>query len=537
MENIKQKYKKFAKYYNILINEILLKLKNKTNKIFLNKLNFLIKSTLFKHRNKTNNIFTNKLKFKVSSFNKHLISIISLLFIYLFYLLIPILYDKTWVQNTIEDKLLNDSKLNFSISSEISYEILPAPHFTVKDAKIFNDDNNNPKDISEIKELKIFISQKNLFNKRKLEIKKLLIKDANFSIKGSDLSFLNNFFNEKFSTKKIFIKKSNIFFKDNEDNTITIIKIIKSSLSYDEIKMFNFINFEGEVFNTTFKIKLNKEFLSDSIKSQTKIDSGKLKLNIFNESIKKFRDDFNLINGLNKFFINNSKMITNYNIKKNSFLFESKNSKVSDARVNYRGKLDLDPFHFIMDLNIEKLSLKNLINPNSILFELFKTKLLLNENISSNISVTVNSVSNYKLFDSAKFFFNIKNEKINFDNSFLLNNKIGILKVTNSDLFFENENLIFSADFNIDINDYEKFYSKFNSPKKLRKPIKKINMNIEYNYFENEFKINSFKVDNRKSNDELENRLDIFNQLTNKSLNNNIQNRNLFNSLLSAYDG
>ena len=62
-------------------------------------------------------------------------------------------------------------------------------------------------------------------------------------------------------------------------------------------------------------------------------------------------------------------------------------------------------------------------------------------------------------------------------------------------------------------------------------------MNIEYNYFENKFKINSFKIDNRESSDELENRLDIFNQLSNKSLNNNIQNRNLFNSLLSAYDG
>ena len=114
MKNIKQKIKRLVKYFNFLINKILLK-----------------------HENKTKNIFVNKYKFKISNFNKHLITIISLLFVYLFYLLIPTLYNKTWVQNTFENKLLDDFKINFSISSEISYEILPSPHFTITDSKIF----------------------------------------------------------------------------------------------------------------------------------------------------------------------------------------------------------------------------------------------------------------------------------------------------------------------------------------------------------------------------------------------------------------
>ena len=61
--------------------------------------NNLIKKTIFKLENKTNN------KFQVSTFNKYVIAIISILFIYIFYLLIPLLYDKNWLQNKIIEKL------------------------------------------------------------------------------------------------------------------------------------------------------------------------------------------------------------------------------------------------------------------------------------------------------------------------------------------------------------------------------------------------------------------------------------------------
>ena len=63
-------FKKFVKYVNILIENILFKLKDKINNFF----------------NKNS---------KVSNLNKLLITFITTLFFYLFYLLIPTLYDKT----------------------------------------------------------------------------------------------------------------------------------------------------------------------------------------------------------------------------------------------------------------------------------------------------------------------------------------------------------------------------------------------------------------------------------------------------------
>ena len=62
--------------------------------------NNLIKKTIFKLKNKTNN------KFQVSTFNKYIITAISILFVYIFYLLIPLLYDKNWVKSKIDKKTI-----------------------------------------------------------------------------------------------------------------------------------------------------------------------------------------------------------------------------------------------------------------------------------------------------------------------------------------------------------------------------------------------------------------------------------------------
>ena len=119
--------------------------------------NNLIKRTIFILQNKTNN------NFKISNFNKYLITFISLLFFYIFYLLMPLLYDKTWVQTNIENKLLSEFKINLSTSDDISYRILPAPHFLVKDSKIIVNEEKDEKSIAEIKFLKIFLDQRKFF--------------------------------------------------------------------------------------------------------------------------------------------------------------------------------------------------------------------------------------------------------------------------------------------------------------------------------------------------------------------------------------
>ena len=145
-------------------------------KQIIKKFNNLIKKTIFKLENKTND------KFTISSFNKYLISAVILLFFYLFYLLIPTFYDKKWVQTSIENGLLDEFKINLSTSGDISYRILPKPHFLIKDSKILEKNLKKKRSIAEIKDLKVFIRQSNFLNKKKIDIKEIKLNNVNFSV-------------------------------------------------------------------------------------------------------------------------------------------------------------------------------------------------------------------------------------------------------------------------------------------------------------------------------------------------------------------
>ena len=83
----------------------------------------------------------------------HKITIFSLstaFFLYLLYLSIPSLYDTGRVQKVFNEKFLTDFNLNISLSTDISYRILPQPHFLIKDAKLFYDKLTVPHEISNI---------------------------------------------------------------------------------------------------------------------------------------------------------------------------------------------------------------------------------------------------------------------------------------------------------------------------------------------------------------------------------------------------
>ena len=509
MKNISHKYKNFLKYYKNLIKKFFLK--------YLNKIK--------------NNYFDNS-KSKISNFNKFLIASISILFLYLFYLSIPNLYNKTWVQNTLENKLLNEFKINFSISSEISYEILPSPHFIIKNAKILNKDKNKPKELSDIKKLKIFISQKNLFYKEKLNIKRISIHNANFSIQKNDFNFFNNLIDNKLSHKKILIKKGNIFYKDKNDQVVSLIKILKLSLFFDDKKLLNMFNLTGEIFNLPFTLKLTKD-ISKEANQLIKIKSKKIKFNFINES-KNVSDE--ITKGLSIITIFNSKFGTVYDYQKNLLKFNSSKFKSNNPTINYSGKLSFQPFDFILDINLENIKIKKMINPDSIYMEILKNNFLFNKNISSKISINSSEKSNRKL-DFIKIVMNINNGNINFNQTSLMNKNIGKIKIINSNLFLQNDDLIFNSDIDIDIENSSKFFSFLQTPKKYRKPIKNIKINLDYNLYNDQIILNNVKFNGLPPNKVSQDLISIFNAEENSDYKNFIKNKHLLNKLLETYSG
>ena len=487
--------------------------------------NNLVEKTIFKVQNKTNN------NFKISNFNKYLVTFIVSLFIYLFYLLIPILYDKTWVQKNIESKLFDKFKIDLSTSADISYLILPAPHFLIKDSKILvSDDEKQKKSIAEIKILKVFVGQANFFNKEKINIQKVIISKANFNLLKDDIKIFNKFSNNPFSNKKIEINSSNIFFKDNFGEIITIIKINKGSLFFDNKKLLNLFNLKGDIFGVPFIFDVKSK--NDSVvNKKVNFKAKSLQLNILNESItenNKSNSGKNIISFLS------SATKTKYNIKEKLIIFESYASRLGNSKIDFNGELSISPFDLDLNVNLNDHRISKLFNFSSILKELVKSKLLFNESLSLELSILAKTDATDELFQSAKINFNAVKGKLNFDETVLVNDKIGLLKLNNSNLFLEDNELILNTNILITIKDSNRLFSILNTNKKSRKVINNILINLDYNFLSNQIIFNNIKVDNTKVSDQFLNTIEAF---SDNDLNNTVKSRRLINKLFDIYDG
>ena len=491
-------------------------------KQIVKKFNNLVKKTIFKVQNKTNN------NFNISNFNKYFITLIALLFIYLFYLLIPILYSKTWVQTSIESKLLNEFKINLSTSADISYRILPAPHFLIKDSKILTT-KSEKKTIAAVKECQIFLSQKNFFDKEKMNIKEIVINGANFTLLRSDLKLLNELKNKKFSNKKIKINNSNIFLKDNSGEIISIIKVDKTVLFFNDKKLFNFLNLKGKIFNVPFTLDLNNH--NNSIKyEKINFNSKLLKLNISNESTTNKK----LTSGENNISFLKSTISTKYDIKEKLITFKSGNSILNNTQISYDGELSINPFDLNLNIDLDNYKISRIFNIDPILIEFIKSGLLFNNNISINTSLIANSNQKNDIFQSAKIKFHIINGKIDFNKTRFVNDNIGSLQFSNSNLFFKNNELVLNGDMLIDIKKSENLFSLLNTNKLSRKFFQTILINFDYNFSNNKIKFNRVKIDNRDVESQFLTIIDGFN---NNNLNNSIKSRRLLNELFKAYAG
>jgi hypothetical protein len=486
--------------------------------------NNLIKKTIFKVQNKTNT------KFKISTFNKFLITFIGILFFYIFYLLLPLLYDKGWVKDNIETKLLSEFKIDLSSFKDISYRILPAPHYLIKDSKILLNSLKNPESIADVKNFKIFISQKNLFNKEKMTIKNITINEANFFLLRSDFKILNNSNNNKFSNKKIEIKKSNIFFKDNLEEIIAIVKINRAILFFEDKELLNLFNLKGNVFTIPFTLEV-KNTNDLTKKKEINFKAKSLNLNVFNESVV---EQNNQVIGKNIISFLNSTISTQYEVDDKFITFISNSSRINGSKIKYNGELSINPFDLNLNIILNDYKISQLFKRNSIFTELLKSELFFNENITLNTSLIVKSNTKNQIFHKAEIYFTIKNGKINLDNTKFINNDIGLFKLDNSNVFYENNKLVLNTDLLLDVKDSNRLFSFLNTSKKFRKEIRNILINLNYDFLSNEIQFNNIKINNSDMDGQFLNIIDGFKD---NSSNNLIKSRRLFNELLDIYDG
>ena len=450
-------------------------------------------------------------------------------FLYLLYLSIPGIVISENIQKELEEKLKKEYNLDFALTPDINYSILPKPHYVVNDVVIFTEKMSYQKEFSQIKKLKIFIDQNNFFKMNNV-IKKIEIKNANFFIENSDFNFINNFLDNGFSKKSIKILKSKIFYKSNEGQIVSFFTLENIFIYHDEIKKENSLISKGKIFNIPFTFDWKyDENLKEKI---TKVRLNPLKLSLLNKSEKN-----NKIKNL-KINFKRSKLNTDYFIEKDSVIVKSNGSFLGTNKFNYNGKINLDPFDFKIDSKIQKFDLKKVIPNRNILNEIFSREFLLNENFNGRLTIKSSNLNNGNFFNEISINSNYVGEKIELSNSKLLNKKIGSLNLDYGNIYLEENDIFFKGKFSFEIFDKNRFYRKFLVSKKNQKNIDKIYFGLNFNLSDNDAKIFFISLNNEKPemNDNLDNLIYSFNN-SSIAINNWISLRSFVNKILSSYPG
>ena len=134
---------------------------------------------------------------------------------------------------------------------------------------------------------------------------------------------------------------------------------------------------------------------------------------------------------------------------------------------------------------------------------------------------------------------NYRYGEINFNNSYLVSDKVGILNLYSSSLNVINKEMTFTGRFKFEIRDQEGFYKVFQISKSTRKPVTNIFFDINFNLFNNEITIKNFQFNELKyeSSDAIKSILNEYNNNEKNKTKNWIDIKNFTNKLFKIYKG
>ena len=492
-----------------------------------NLLNKKIKKQILSLNDLFENIF-NKLKYFKTNYKKILLNKNNRVFLFagilviltLSYLSLPSFYNKETVRSEIKNQLLKNYNIGLKLENEINYSFFPSPHFFIRNPIIIRE----KKEIGKTKNLRVFIDGGNLLAINEINIRNLVFEKTDFNIYLEDFVFFENLLKTEPNDNSISFKKSNIFFKNKDDEILFINKIFDSKFYYDSKNLQNVLDSKNEVFNVPFKItlrndKFNKEFL-------TKFDSNKIRLNIENIIDYENKSKKGIMDIL---FINKTTTLE-YELDQYSLNFFSFNNKNS-----YKGTIDFKPFYFAAEFNYEGLSTKNLFDENFIFIDLINSELLNNKNFSTNLDVNIKNITNVNELNDLRLKIFIEDGNINFSNSKIKWKDNLEIILDESLLLINNDgaNLVGTTIFNF--NDVNTFYTSFQILKKNRKKMRQMQLDYVYNFNTKSITFENPRVDG-KQNQKLDEFLNIFNSEQDRIFN-KITFKNFMNNFFNAYAG
>jgi len=360
---------------------------------------------------------------------------------------IPTFYDYEKYNQKIEDAINKDYKINLHNLEDISFRFIPSPHLFIKKAD-FKINKNEKEIISEFKNIRVFISIIDFYQKDKFKIKRMVVNKANIYLNNDSLkNLINNLKTNIVNLLKI--KKSTLFFKDKKGEIILISKIKELDYKIDFINNKKIFNINGNIFDSNYEFKYLIDYRQPNIQN---ILFELVDPNLFIENTltkKKFEEKVEKLGDLNIGFLNQKNNIK-YIIKDGYIDFE--NNSIKNSNFDLNGKVSFEPFHFDLIIDLKKINLLQLEN---LFYLIHRNKTSKFQNLSGKTKLKFNQISN-KVLKSG--FINLifeGSELITSNNEFYLNNFATL--IINEYKFLEDNEQIVQMKLKLDILDNEKF--------------------------------------------------------------------------------
>ena len=470
----------------------------------------------------------NKLNFhnlrNLTKNNIIILSFVAFSVLFVSYLLLPTFYNKSEVSVKLKSELIEKFKINFNISDNFTYNLFPRPHFNLSNASITHDQIK----ISNIKNLKIYVSAKNLYSIKNLEINDVVINNANFNLNNKNYDFFIKILKNDFSGTTLKIKNSNIFFRSNENEVMFINKIIDLKYYYDSKEFKNLVYSKNEIFNAPYTIELYQN--EKEKKFHSKINLNLFKIQIENEH--NFKNDPNY--GISNLINNKKKSMVKYKTSKNFFEFDYFD-KLENPSFLYNGVINFNPFYSSFEGKTDQFNINYFFDSNSIINQLFKTEILNNKNLDFKFKINAKNIYNNKNFKKLNLKSKIQDGLIDFDETSLNWNNVVDFKLTESLIYVKDGVLVLDGKLNIKIKNYNEIYKYLITPKNYRNKIENINFNFIYNFDQKIAKLSDIKIDN-KMNLNVNKILSSF-VFKKDNLQNKIYFKNLLNEAIKSYAG
>ena len=434
----------------------------------------------------------NKIKQNKINFTLILIAI-AVTFSSLTVLSLPVLFNYKSKVTKIEKNFYKNFKFYLKTSGKISYKPFPKPHLLVENASLRLDKENEDIQIVNTKDLKIFITLRDIYLRSFKNFISTEIVNSNLEFKMVNIKEIRNHLFDKIN-KPIILKNCKFFLKNKNDEVILISpikKVIYKINSKSKNKVF-FV--DGKIFGFDFKSNWSRNYSSPNF-TYHNVNLSNPNLEIQNIYNSKNAKNFNINTRIQ---YPQEKLEYNLNFKNNIINITSPDEDNINFKIN--SYIQLSPFFSNSELIISDKKIDTIID--NVLLHL----LLYNEkymgNLSGYLKLKFNKLDN-KIVKNGEINFELNEKKVKLLNSFFILNGIGDLE-TNMNIIDKDGDLIFASSNILYLKNHSGFSKIFQIGKKKVKHINKIYFDLERKLGEDDFIIKNVKLNDTNSTKNLE---------------------------------